>query len=546
MYRLGKRKVAITGPYDIQRGIYVKMNHETGHYENVPKTMVSAIGQKYVSTISSYDEIAKELKIHETESKSINPNSIFLKKQNSDSSQLMKKYDELVDENKGNNKQNDQQSNKKSKKKFKYHKKKSSEKHRNEIQIININETITDQSQRKNDRDLLQIKLPEKNQKSENSENQARGKNKNVEEKKDHLVEVDENAELGLVGLPHENGKQLKASGFIKKEIIENQRDVIDEINMIQNSGKQPQIAESESTNSHLVIPAASDVILNTDPRIFLTDLVKIGAGSTCKIYTAMYNGSKVVVKEKMLNQNEKPLINEIRLMAAMKHSHIVNFISAHRVGSSIWIIMEYMNCGSISNIASYCDCNESEVAYFVREALLGIEYLHSQKIIHRDIKTDNVLISEDGSIKLADFGSAAQLFNEGENRKSVVGTPYWMAPELIKGIPYSYKVDIWSLGVMCRELAEGDPPYVELPPREALFEITSKGLPLISNIRQRSSELLDFLDLCLKLDPKERPTATELLTHTFLQKACDISHIPSLIKKAHDYLNEPNDDDSF
>jgi len=231
--------------------------------------------------------------------------------------------------------------------------------------------------------------------------------------------------------------------------------------------------------------------------------------------------------------KNENLLIEETRLMASMNHPNVIRFISAHRIDSTLWILMELMDGGSLTNVATYCECQEPHIAYFAREVLKALSYLHANNKIHRDIKTDNVLLKRDGEVRLADFGYTKQLSSSAECRKSIVGTPYWMAPELIRSSPYSFAVDIWSLGIMCRELAEGEPPYVQVPPLKALLLIVTDGIPEISEPENRSPEFLDFLDKCLAKDPAQRPTAVALLEHPFIRKACDIKYIPPLIELA-------------
>jgi p21-activated kinase 1 len=139
------------------------------------------------------------------------------------------------------------------------------------------------------------------------------------------------------------------------------------------------------------------------------------------------------------------------------------------------------------AHLATFCDCQEAHVAYFAREVLKALKYMHDANKIHRDIKTDNVRIRSDGVVKLADFGYTSQLSASGESRKSILGTADSMASELITAKPYSFPVDIWSLEIMCRELAEGEPPFVEFPPMRALFLIVSQGIPEISNKGRRS-----------------------------------------------------------
>lgn len=160
----------------------------------------------------------------------------------------------------------------------------------------------------------------------------------------------------------------------------------------------------------------------------------------------------------------------------------------------------------------------EKVMAYIAREILSGLLVLHNHHRIHRDLKSDNVLISAEGDVKLGDFGYAAQLTTEQNVRQTVVGTPSWMAPELVIGSNYDQKVDIWSLGIVMLELAEGEPPYLRENPMRALFYIASKPAPQLKNKRRWSSEYHDFVSKCLVKKPQDRSSATELLSHPFLQ----------------------------
>lgn len=313
-----------------------------------------------------------------------------------------------------------------------------------------------------------------------------------------------------------------------------------------QNESKENEEYSSESDEeTDDILPSIDDIIHHEDPHGFLREMTKVDEGSTCIIYTAYLNDQKVIVKEMSLTpENKAALYEETRIMASMHSEYIVRFISAYRVQNTLWIVMEYMDGGSLTNIATFCDCQEAHIAYFAREVLRGLAYMHKQNKIHRDIKTDNVLLNANGAVKLADFGFTVQLSKKNPNRKSIVGTPYWMAPELIRSQPYNFKVDIWSLGVMCRELAEGVPPYVDLPPLRALYMIQTEGLPEIAHPEERSAEILDFLSKCLKMNPNERPTAEELLKHPFLKRACDIMFIPPLMKFANELAKNHDFDD--
>ena len=336
-----------------------------------------------------------------------------------------------------------------------------------------------------------------------------------------------------FVGLPAAMSRLLEKSQ-LQNEMRENPQGVLDVLNYM----AQPQNHERPQVQQRWTLAPLDEILQPTNPHDFLEDFDKVDEGSTGVIYKAFSPelGQVIAVKEMNLTpENEKMLLEETQLMAAMNHPNIVRFYSAHKIENTLWMTMELMNGGCLTNVATYCECQEPHIAYFAREVLKALEYLHAHALIHRDIKTDNVLLKANGEVKLADFGYAAQLSSSNELRQSAVGTPYWMAPELIKKRPYSFSVDIWSLGIMVRELAEGEPPYVDLPPMKALFLIVSKGIPEISDIDQRSPELLHFLDRCLQADPALRPTATELLADPFIQLACEMKSIPPLIQLAEE-----------
>lgn len=154
---------------------------------------------------------------------------------------------------------------------------------------------------------------------------------------------------------------------------------------------------------------------------------------------------------------------------------------------------------------------------YVCKCVLKGLAYMHRSHRLHRDIKSDNIMVDFNGAVKIADFGFAIGLTEEEDKRRSVVGTPYWMAPELIRGLEYDSRVDVWSLGITALEMADGEPPWLHEPPLRALLLITTEGMPGVKHPSRWSSAFKHFLQCCMHVQAAKRATAEQLLMVRFV-----------------------------
>lgn len=228
-------------------------------------------------------------------------------------------------------------------------------------------------------------------------------------------------------------------------------------------------------------------------------------------------------------------ILNEIILTKLSASPNIVNYYESYQFDGYLWLVVELMK-GSLTDLIAQRSGKipEDLIAYVMREVLLGLKVMHEQFRIHRDIKSDNILIALDGSVKLGDFGYAAQLTQEHEVRQTVVGTPSWMAPELAAGLRYGVAVDVWSLGIVAIEMALGEPPYFNESPAKALYLIVNKPSAEIPDDGRWTVKFRNFVRECLVKDPKARLSAEELLAHEFVR------HVgPDAKEEFSDYLQE-------
>jgi len=265
-----------------------------------------------------------------------------------------------------------------------------------------------------------------------------------------------------------------------------------------------------------------------------------IGEGSYGKVYRATLPSTGAIYAVKVVEisvqidehrnledtQQFKDMEQEINVLRDCSSCPQIVQVYGVEVASApphwVRVVMELCDHGSVSDIMRKMSGGlmEDEISIIVREILLGLKYLHDDKKIHRDVKAGNILIAKSFRPKLADFGISCQLQNTWANRHTQIGTPYWMAPEVIKGtVGYNNKADIWSLGITCIEMFEGQPPYFHIPPTRAMFVISTKPPTLGSLQDKASKDFVQFVSQCLVVDPHIRPGAQGLVAYPYVDR---------------------------
>lgn len=294
---------------------------------------------------------------------------------------------------------------------------------------------------------------------------------------------------------------------------------------------------EARKKRDNEVIAKLNFICTPGDPTKLYRNLSKIGQGASGGVFTAYQIGTNESVAIKQMNLDQQPkkelIINEILVMKESRHKNIVNFIDSYLHHGDLWVVMEYMEGGSLTDVVTYNMMTEGQIGAVCRETLLGLDHLHSKGVIHRDIKSDNVLLSLKGEIKVTDFGYCAQINETNAKRTTLVGTPYWMAPEVVSRKEYGPKIDVWSLGIMAIEMIEGDPPYMNESPIRALYLIVTNGTPELKDPESLTPCFREFLTWCLQVDVDKRASATQLLDHEFISRADSVRTLAPLVKAA-------------
>lgn len=340
---------------------------------------------------------------------------------------------------------------------------------------------------------------------------------------------------------PSNNNNNKGQEQMSKEEYIQKTQQKLQQQAKQQQQGKKlPAEVEkriSTMTESQIMAKLRS-VVINIDPKPYFQMIERVGQGASGSVYLAKSlkrNGAKVAIKQMDLSaQPRKELIvNEILVMKDSQHKNIVNFLEAYLRGSNeLWVIMEYMEGGSLTDVIDNNSgkITEPQISSICLQTIQGLQNLHRKHIIHRDIKSDNVLLDSTGNVKITDFGFCAKLTDQRSKRATMVGTPYWMAPEVVKQKEYDEKVDVWSLGIMTIEMIEGQPPYLDEEPLKALYLIATHGTPKLKDPGALSDDIKKFLSICLCVDVRYRANTDELLEHDFIRQACPVRDLSNLL----------------
>ncbi|KAF9694868.1 hypothetical protein EKO04_007043 [Ascochyta lentis] len=327
-------------------------------------------------------------------------------------------------------------------------------------------------------------------------------------------------AEAALTSKPKEEAprKDVRMSSMSESEVMAKLREVVSKDKPLESYNKQKKIGQGASGSVYVA-------------------RIREGATSPMARRILQENGPRAQVAIKQMDLRNQPrkelIVNEIIVMKDSKHPNIVNFLDAflQEEQSELWVVMEFMEGGALTDVIdNNPTITEDQIATICFETCKGLEHLHNQNIIHRDIKSDNVLLDGRGNVKITDFGFCAKLTEQRSKRATMVGTPYWMAPEVVKQKEYGNKVDIWSLGIMAIEMIESEPPYLNEEPLKALYLIATNGTPRLKKPDKLSKELKAFLSVCLCVDVKSRASASELMSHDFLKSGCSLNSLSQLL----------------
>ena len=263
---------------------------------------------------------------------------------------------------------------------------------------------------------------------------------------------------------------------------------------------------------------------INANPWSEISSFKKVGEGTTANVFKVLNSSGQIfALKEFKINLPLIDILEEYSKTVLSENKNVASSYALYHFNNQYSILLEYLDMTLFKFINDWERDNENLIGYIIKQILIGVEFIHRNYSIHRDLKADNILVNRRGEVKVADFGLCAQLYRDRDERDTVAGSPLWSAPEIIKGKKYTSKCDIWSIGMICFELIDGVPVYSDC---KNYFELSMKidrdPEPRIPDTW--SSCFQEFVGFCLKKDPELRMTAAELLKTDFMNGVDDDS----------------------
>mmetsp|Transcript_8581 Transcript_8581/g.10477 ORF Transcript_8581/g.10477 Transcript_8581/m.10477 type:complete len:401 (+) Transcript_8581:40-1242(+) len=354
------------------------------------------------------------------------------------------------------------------------------------------------------------------------------------------------------VDMPERWVEAMRAAGVTKQEFQRDPKSALDAIRFALREKKAKSKSKAKLKNRSASLPPTKRTVNNlmsraaainkdvTDPRKCFKDFHRLGKGGFGRVFSAIDNrkdsdryGQRVALKYCELEYAED-IKKEIALHAlCSQHPNVVTYYESFMNKRYCILCLEFVNGCTLTAL-----CNpkrpvfaEPDIAYVTRSILCALDFIHGHHRIHRDCKADNILVDSNGNVKLADFGLATALTRTTMKRNSVVGTPYWMAPELVICDSYDCAVDIWSLGIICIEMAQGEPPLLQKTATRALFLIASNPAPSLKDKDIWSADFRNILASMLDKNPDTRATASQLRDHPFFLNAIPQEQFGSLVR---------------
>lgn len=347
------------------------------------------------------------------------------------------------------------------------------------------------------------------------------------------------------LSIPKDNSKENKSPFLISPRTREKRTntysraksppmDILGEIN--ENSNRLFKTLDLSSLNVHEreIDEKAEEIIIPLDPQSIFKKTREVAKGGFGVVFEGFgKDKEKVAIKVVPSSTDKEKRMNlrEIGSLISFQHPNIVKLLCSYFYKDEIWVIMEFMEGGTLTEATNLYSFDESQISYVAREILKGLEFLHSKEFMHSDLKSGNIMMSTQGEIKLIDFGLCCHK-SMGLNKK-MAGSPYWMPPEMILRVPYSLNIDIWSFGICLLELANRKPPTRTNRVKAMFITATAGCQNALMDPEKWTPLFSDFLSQSLAFDHTQRPSASQLLKHEFIQKAAGVETMKQILSGA-------------